>query len=209
MIEALPLQTRQGYKAIGLDLLTEAPTTEDIVLFQDAFTLLKAGSGLSDAVVALVRSVHLLAGSGNGYDTSHSEPNLPCSIFVSVPTGQQYAEFRLAESILHEAMHLQLTMLEKEAPLLCNTSATGYSPWQQTVRPVKGLLHGLFVFSVINQWLAELRAGGVLGEEGHIYIARRRAQIAEEVAMVSELSVYPALTEFGRTFADWLIGTRS
>lgn len=47
------------------------------------------------------------------YDVSHSTPVLPLSIFVSVPgADERHAELRLAESIIHEAMHLQLTFIE-------------------------------------------------------------------------------------------------
>ena len=208
IIEALPQQTRQRYEAHGLQFLPDAPSPEDVFLFQDAFTLFKVGAGLFETVVALVRVVHLLAEPRQDYDTSHSDPDLPCSIFVSVPTGQRHAELRLAESILHEAMHLQLTMLEKEVPLVHNTTAIGYSPWQRTDRPVNGLLHGLFVFCVIDQWLGEIMDSGVFGEEEHMYITKRRVEIADEIAMVCRLGDSPTLTKFGRRFATWLLGIR-
>ena len=86
-----------------------------------------------------------------------------------------------------------------------DTAATGYSPWQHSNRPVGGLFHGLFIFCVIDQWLAGLSADGALGTDGRTYIARRRAEIADGIAIVSELSESPALTRFGRRFATWLL----
>ena len=204
IIEALPPQTIEFYNSIGLQFHSGSPTTEDIRLFKDAFATIKIGPGLFESVLALVRSVHLLEASGHGFDTSYSDPKLPCSIFVSVPTNERHAELRLAESIVHEAMHLQLTILENEMSLVDDIYSTGYSPWQDTDRPVSGLLHGLYVFCVIYQWLEKFRKGVVSGEDVDEYITRRQNEIAKEIATVTELQNSPALTEFGRKLVIWL-----
>ena len=209
VIEALPLKIREHYSALEFQLLTDVPSTLDVTLFQNAFSLLNIGHGLFDTVVALVRSVHLLKAAELAYDISYSDPDLPCSIFVSVPAGGRCARLRLAESIIHEAMHLQLTMLEKEVPMVCDTTTTGYSPWQRTVRPVDGLLHGLFVFCVIDQWLQVIMDSYMLSKEEHIYVSKRRFEIANEIKMVSGLNTSSGLTEFGREFVSWLLAARS
>ena len=203
-IEALPPQTVEFYNSIGLQFHSGSPTPEDIKLFKDAFVTINLAPGLFESVLALVRSVHLLEASGHGYDTSYSDPKLPCSIFVSVPTDKRHAELRLAESIVHEAMHLQLTMLENEMSLVDDIYSTGYSPWQGADRPVSGLLHGLYVFCVIYQWLEKVRNGVVSGEDVNEYINRRHNEIAKEIAMVTQLQNSPALTEFGRKLVFWL-----
>ena len=204
VIEALPPEAAQRYEALGLRLLSRPPTIEEFTLCQNAFALLKVYRGPFQAVVTLVRSIHLLAGTKPNYDSSFSDPELPCSICVSLPTGERHAQLRLAESILHEAMHLQLTLLENEVPLIADSNATGYSPWQETNRPVSGLLHGLFVFRVIEQWLEEFESGGARKER--IYASRRRLQIVKEIGMLSGLAESPALTRFGRKFIHWLLG---
>ena len=206
VIEALPPQVAQRYEALGLQLLSGPPTIEEVTLCQNALALLNVHNGPFEAVITLVRSVHLLAGTKPDYDTSYSDPELPCSICVSLPTGERHAELRLAESILHEAMHLQLTMLENEMPLIGDADATGFSPWQDTDRPIGGLLHGLFVFRVIDQWLEGFGAGGAWEKRGAAYVSRRRIQIVKEIGMVSGLVDSPALTSFGRKFANWLLG---
>ena len=203
-IEALPPQTIEIYNSIGLQFHSGSPTTEDIRLFKDAFATIKTAPGLFESVLALVRSVHLLEASGDGYDTSYSDPKLPCSIFVSVPTDERHAELRLAESIIHEAMHLQLTMLENEMALVDDIYSTGYSPWQGADRPVSGLLHGLYVCCVIYQWLEKMHNCLVYGEEVTTYITRRQNEIAREIATVTELQNSQALTEFGRKLVTWL-----
>ena len=204
IIEALPPQTIKIYKSIGLQFHSRSPTTEDIRLFKDAFATIKFGPGLFESVLALVRSVHLLEASGHGYDTSYSDPKLPCSIFVSVPTDERHAELRLAESIVHEAMHLQLTMLENEMSLVDDIYSIGYSPWQGSDRPVSGLLHGLYVSCVIYQWLEKIRNGVVSGDDVNTYINRRHSEIDTEIAMVTQLQNSQALTEFGRKLVFWL-----
>ena len=204
IIEALPSHVTKIYKSIGLQFLSENPKTQDIRLFKDAFATIKLNPDLFESVLALVRSVHLLEASRYGYDTSYSDPKLPYSIFVSVPTDEQYAELRLAESIVHEAMHLQLTMLENEMPLVDDIYSTGYSPWQCTDRPVSGLLHGLYVFCVIYQWLEKIRDSVGSGDDVNTYIHRRHSEIATEIAMVAQLQNSQALTKFGRKIVYWL-----
>ena len=207
VIEALPTQARERYGSLGFHLVSEPPTTEELTLCQKALALFNIGDRLLEAVVTLVRSIHVLASTSPGYDISYSDPELPCSIYVSLPTGERHAEFRLAESILHEAMHLQLTMLENEVLLIADADSVGYSPWQCTSRPISGLMHGLFVFGVIDQWLEGLGAGDTGGGPKLAYVARRRAQIAAEIGMVSQIADSPSLTPIGQKFANWLLGT--
>ena len=53
-------------------------------------------------------------------------------------------------------MHLQLTLLDTVEPLVGTSGTCGYSPWKQEIRPVEGLLHGIYVFAVIHQTLGVL-----------------------------------------------------
>ncbi|WP_242130401.1 HEXXH motif-containing putative peptide modification protein [Sphingobium sp. Sx8-8] len=161
--------------------------------------------GADYMVTGLVRAIHVIEALAPGYDVSHSEPSIPFSIFVSVPIGERHGTLRLAESLLHEALHLQLTLLEQHAPLVLETDATGFSPWQQCERPVAGLLHGLYVFAGIDQWLTLLDASPLTSSEDHIYLTRRRAEIAQEIAAVATLADAPGLTPTGRRFARWLL----
>ena len=164
-----------------------------------------AAGGAGDAVAGLVRSVHCIAAHGAGYDSSHSDPAIPFSVFVSVPLGERHAELRVAESLLHEAMHLQLTLIERHVPLVARYAGTGYSPWQQCRRPVQGLLHGLYVFAAVHQWLARLTADPMLSADDAIYVERRLCEIKKEVREVSTLGSAPGLTSFGRRLAAWLL----
>ena len=72
-----------------------------------------------EAIAAtVVLNMHLLI-ADPGYDTSHSEPRWRSTIFVSIPERSDgVGALRLAESIIHEAMHLHLTNAEAFAPLV-------------------------------------------------------------------------------------------
>lgn len=163
------------------------------------------GGGAAESVATLVRSIHCVAARGPGYDCSHSEPGLPFSVLLSISVGERHAELRLAESLLHEAMHLQLTLIERDAPIVGVSAGSGYSPWQRRQRPIQGLLHGLYVFAAIHQWLRHLAADPSLPPEDRIYAERRLIEIDAEVDAVSALGSAPELTDFGRAVATWLL----
>lgn len=203
-IELLPEAGRHRYETIGLALDNEPPGDEATALIDCAVGLLSCAPGLAEAVETLVRSIHPLLADGAGFDTSHSDPKLPFSIFVSVPVGECDAAVRLAESILHETMHLQLTLIEGWRPLVADPDATGRSPWMATDRPVQGLLHGLFVFRAIDQWL-DLLADRHHDPSTARYADRRRCEIASEIAQVDHLASSGALTPRGMRFAADLI----
>jgi len=163
-------------------------------------------SGAGCAVTRLIRSVHCIKALGPGYDCSHSEPSLPFSAFVSVPCAEPDGELRLAESLLHEAMHLQLTLIERHVALTHADAGDGYSPWQQQQRPLLGLIHGLYVFTAIHCWLTTLTADDTISDSDRAYAHRRLRNIDEEIAQVTALASAPGLTSFGSAFAAWLLG---
>ncbi len=197
-VEALPLRFMDRFTPmVGGDGLVVSAVSR-------AVDALSAG-GAASPVETLVRSVHGIRAVGPGYDCSHSEPSIPFSVFVSVPVGEPDAEVRLAESLLHEAMHLQLTLVERHAPIVGTAGGTGYSPWQRTERPVQGLIHGLYVFTAIATWLARLAASPDVPAGGAGYAARRLSEIGREVDEVAALATHPDLTTFGRALASRLL----
>ncbi|MFK0690925.1 aKG-HExxH-type peptide beta-hydroxylase [Mesorhizobium sp. IMUNJ 23033] len=205
LVEALPTNVRSRYEALDLSFRSDSPTVDECSLFTEALAWLDRQPDLLETMALLVRSVHFLVSPGVGYDVSHSDPEVPFSIFVSLPTSENNAGLRLAESVLHEAMHLQLTLIEHAVPLIQDAEAKGFSPWQQKYRPVRGLMHGLYVFRVIDEWLSAVAGSERDFGQGR-YVAKRRSEIAEEIAMVSDLGSSSALTEQGGHFVRWLVG---
>ena len=131
-------------EAVEFEPLLLASTVDDdsTRLLQAAFDALRSVESLGETIFTLVRSLHVLE-SQRDTDVSFSSPGLPFSIFVSVPTpDERDAVIRLAESIVHEAMHLQLSLIEDGCALVTGGEDTAYSPWKQRDRPVQGVLHG-------------------------------------------------------------------
>ncbi len=59
------------------------------------------------------------------------------------------------ESLIHETSHLHLNILMAFDPLLINSKEHFYSPARDTIRPMKGILHGHFVvYRLVLMYLA-------------------------------------------------------
>ena len=188
-------------EALQLELLDRIPSG-GAALLHEAGQLLRKVPSLNEAIAALVRSIHLLRAPGEGYDVSHSDPELPFSIFVSLAPDERHAELRLAESIVHEAMHLQLTLAEQRWPLVQETAVKLYSPWMREDRPIGGLLHGLYVFTVIGAFLQAVRP--TVDRNGQAYIQRRLDEIDKECAHTATLQGDAGLTAAGQALASAL-----
>lgn len=172
-------------------------------LFFAAAQVLAENAELENIVVARTTSIYVLE-AAPGYDISHSEPHWPDRIFVSVPERHdRLGALRLAESVIHEAMHLHLTLFEQHTPLVADVEGEVPSPWREAPRPYGGVLHGLFVFCCIARFLCGLheKAGGA--PAGHV--ARRVAEIEGEISEVDVEALAAGLTPAGRAFARTLM----
>ena len=116
LIETLPANDRHKYQEMGLTFYSRAELTTPTIFdcLQDAVHILAHVPTLQKTVGSLVGVCHILKPEDDDYDVSHSHPYVPFSIFVSIPQQRRAnCELRVAESIVHEAMHLQLTLLEQ------------------------------------------------------------------------------------------------
>lgn len=146
----------------------------------------------------LVSCIHLLKSNVDECDISFSDPTLPFSIFVSVPTiNSSHATLRVAEAVIHESMHLQLSLLEKITPIVFSQASKYYSPWKRSYRNASGVLHALYVFTVIDAWLQRLPsfAGA--------YSKSRREEIAMQVKEISTFEC-AKLPEVGDSLRKYL-----
>jgi HEXXH motif-containing protein len=133
---------------------------------------------------------------------------VPFSIFVSLPlAGARHGALRLAEAVLHETMHLQLSLIERIAPAIRSNDAQLYSPWLQTMRPVQSILHGLYVFAVIDAAHGELanRRRQSLTPDEVLYFAGRRKDIEQAILQVSAVRESTELTPFGQALVTRLL----
>jgi HEXXH motif-containing protein len=200
LTEVLSREAMQRYQNMGLAFYTpdEIVHTGVIDCVQDAIHLLGYVPTLQTTVAALVRSCHLLKAPDDDFDVSHSDPQAPFSIFVSVPQRRRpQAALRVVEAIVHEAMHLQLTLIEQILPLVYPSDHTYFSPWKGNYRSPQGVLHALYVFRVVDRFLAQLQAWPVWSAADAGYMRGRRDDIARQMGAIETFKDCPALTTWG------------
>lgn len=195
-LEVLAPAVEAPYQRQGLSLLSAHEVSESPkAIFHDALSTDAIPASLLASVTDLAKATHLLRSAGEGMDTSHSDPALPFSVFVSVPAvHERFAALRLAEGFIHEAMHLQLSLIERVLPMIHDSEQTFFSPWRGGHRPVGGVLHGLYVFAVIHEWLS-------LRGPACAYAQRRLPEIGEEVSQLAAFADADGLTPAGAQLA--------
>jgi len=196
------------YDAAGLD----AASVQDLPLeaatsrVETALALIGRVPSLLASVRHLVLAIHPLRSPSLEIDVGYSDPALPFSIFVSIPgSNDPVCRLRLAESIVHEAMHLQLSLIERLVPLIATEQIRRHSPWRDEGRPTGGILHGVYVFAVIRDLMTQLLDLRALDPSSKGHAKRRIRQIREELAEVSWLPTSTDLTHAGRTFSKALL----
>jgi HEXXH motif-containing protein len=192
--------------AHDLRLATDADAYRATDLIEAALlTVIEPFPSLWSAVSELAWRCHPLLACDEHYDVSFSDPAIPFSVFVSAPTrGDRSSMLRVAESLIHETMHLQLTLFEGQSPLIdTTTNWSMYSPWKRQERSAHGILHGLYVFCMIG-WMWRQVAETSTNSTDQNFAVRRIFEIDEEVSAVCSLEGSPAFTEAGRRFLHQL-----
>lgn len=168
-------------------------------LFRSAGDIIGLVPSLVAVVAFRVRTIHLLEAEP-GYDVSHSEPRWSTRIFVSVPHEPTPAGgLRLAESVVHEAMHLQLTAFESECPVVASVNGRMKSPWRAEPRPFGGVVHGLYVFACLQEFFRHLVVCDLGAEATHIL--RRIEEIRSEISTIDLGFLMSGLTPTGAMLA--------
>lgn len=190
---AAPVESYFTLKGVAFYGAAELNTSRVTETLTAAFDLIGLVPTLLDSVRALVKSMHVLDAPNVASDVSFSKPEIPFSIFVSVPRQRvAHDSFRVAEAIVHEAMHLQLSLVERVVPLVCGGEERFYSPWKHAPRNATGMLHGLYVFSVIDGWLERLPESLRCD-----YTDRRRADIERQINLNKAFPLAVELTPEG------------
>ena len=194
----------------GLALHTDFSSgfEDHLTSIRASFENLKSVPEAYYATLSLVWSFHVLKADKPDYDISYSNPAIPFSIFTTVPSSSTLAsDLRLAESILHEAMHLKLSLIERTVDLIRPDSKTEfyYSPWQDSDRPLNGILHGLYVFRAIYEFLGEQLDRGAMSADDRLHCDTRRSEISQNLRSMSSFSASAGLTDAGAGLADCLL----
>lgn len=201
-VEALTPKTLLKYRDKSANFYSQQEILGSALLscLQDALAIISEVPSLMRTVSMLVRSLHVIKPEDAHYDVSFSEPHLPFSIFVSVPERRIANDnIRVAEAIVHEAMHLQLSFVQQAVPLTESLAKKYYSPWRREFRDAEGIIHAMYVFTVIDRFLEQLALtippGGVAAD----HVQERRGEInvqfidSESFLSGSELTMSGAL----------------
>jgi HEXXH motif-containing protein len=207
-VETLGADFTRHYEEAGIRFYTaaEIATANIMTQLRGAVDVLRPLPTLFTTVTTLVRSLHVLDPGNDDYDVSFSEPHIPFSVFISVPqTSCISSTLRIAEAIVHEAMHLQLTLIEQILPLIQYTGQQYYSPWRGEFRNAQGVLHGLYVFRVIGEFLRQLQTQNPSECNLARYARNRLSEINNQVNRIRSFQESEDLNDIGAKFARQLI----
>ena len=210
LVECLPFRAVAELDAAGLSLhrVDESTVLADIDVLRQAWNLTHSvWPELSSSVKHLVRCVHLLKAPSPEVDCSFSRPDLPFSVFLSIPDRGSHARIeRVAEALVHETMHLQLSLLERRIQFVDSDhpETVTFSPWRNCERNVQGVLHALYVFVIVQRLWQLVAQRAPRGLNGRFAEARARA-IRDEVAKAQLLLASPGITQEGRQLVRQLL----
>ena len=202
IVELLPAACTGRWRRIGLRFATEADVDEmDFMrVLAKSLHVIRLVPPLLGTVAGLCRSIHPLVAPRNDLDVSYSDPILPCSVFVSCPppTERHHVE-RLAENLMHEALHLQLSLVELVEPLIrpARHEKPVFSPWKGEGRTVQGLVHAVYVFGNLRCFWR--RAASTLPDPS--FARTRIGTIDGEMAAAAHFLERDSLTPTGRRLA--------
>jgi hypothetical protein len=208
-IEKLPvtldhLATGQGVRL--RNIAETDPRSIGAVLKEALDTIRQNMPGLFASIRCLLRTVHLLESRGPEHDVSFTLPQFPHSIFLSVPDAvSRHGVLRLAEAIVHEVLHLQLALIEKQCPLVLQDAPVelSYAPWRDEERPLSGVIHGLFVFRGIEQLWTRFPRGthGAMEQ----FARARTEEVRRQCNLVQRPEAFKSLTTFGKRVFQRLV----
>jgi len=194
------------YQEHGLVPDYETEVSKQLSKLKAAIDVLAQVQLVFNCIAILVRYIQILKQDDAEIDLSYSSPKVPFSIFISVcEDDSTISNLRVAESILHEAMHLKLTLIEDITPLLLPDTGNRYfSPWRDEKRSARGVLHGLFVFKAILDFYKKLK-GQAYSQNVLDYLGHRESQITNEISQLSNFYLCLDLTEEGATLTKNLL----
>ena len=199
ILEKLPGTNEAGFEALGLCFAKadQSATAYQLSELKLAFNLIAEIPSLFITVLTLVRSIHILSAESDQHDVSFSGPTIPFSIFISMPSVHETnSSIRLAEAIIHEAMHLQLTLIERLRPLIIEDENKLFSPWKNEDRRPSGVLHALYVFAVIYT------SYPLLNISNKPFIRQRRLEIRNQILEIYSFRLTQGFTLIGQNFKD-------
>jgi hypothetical protein len=193
--EIVAMYSYTGSKPYSLETLQNSTVLQCL---QESLDVLALIPTVYETVSCLVACLHIIQPEDDEFDISYSLPNIPFSIFVSIPSKRMENDIlRVAEAILHEAMHLQLTLIERRVPIIIETDEKYFSPWKNENRHPRGVLHAIYVFCVIKQFFELLMEQNI--PTSYIdYLKKRCDVISSQLIEINDFVNCPYFTDFGK-----------
>lgn len=199
--EIVAMYSYSGSKPYSFEMLKKSTALQCV---QESLDILVAIPTIYETVSHLVACLHILQPKDDDFDISYSLPNIPFSIFISVPSKRMENDvLRVAEAILHEAMHLQLTLIEQCVPMIIGTDKSCFSPWKNEQRHPRGVLHAIYVFCVIKQFF-ELLIKQDISTSAIQFLNERCNVISNQLTEINDFRNCQYLTESGKTLTNRL-----
>ncbi len=199
--EIVEMYSYSGSKPYSIEILKDSTVLQCL---QESLNILATIPTVYETISNLVNSLHIIQPEDDDFDISYSLPNIPFSIFVSVPSKRVKNDaLRVAEAILHEAMHLQLTWIEQFVPMIIETDESYFSPWKNEPRHPRGVLHAIYVFCVIKQFF-ELLIKQNISTSSIQFLNERCDVISNQLAEINDFKNCQHLTESGRILTNRL-----
>ena len=199
--EIMVMYSDSGAKPYSSEILQNSTVLQCL---QESLEILATIPTVYATVSHLVACLHILQPEDDDFDISYSLPNIPFSIFISVPSKRMDNDaLRVAEAILHEAMHLQLTLMEQCVPMIIETNEKYFSPWKNEYRQPRGVLHASYVFCVIKQFF-ELLIKQNISTSSIQYLNKRCDVISNQLEEIRDFMNCSYFTDAGKTLTNRL-----
>ena len=211
-VEDLPanlhyIATDQGTRLI--DIANQEQAEVIALLHSTCKAIAEIAPALWQSIHYLLRSVHIISSPCSETDVSFSLPNLPNTIFISLPRfDDENTVARLIESIVHEVLHLQLSLVERCHPIIQGEMATEvmYSPWRNNLRPESGIVHGLFVFTNLEKLWSKVKS--IRLEWLSPFAEQRVDEIRKQICVLNPRD-FRTLTHFGEKVVSRLVDSNN
>jgi HEXXH motif-containing protein len=160
-----------------------------------------------EQLAALIRCIALKPAYDDDPSSNVSVSELP-GAFVALRLGHP---LDLGDTFVHEAHHNRLFCMEERAPLFEGEQELGadatrhYSPWREDPRPVRGILHAVYVtVPVAHYWREVLASGEARGPlAGYALDRARRSQLQLAIG-TEQLARLARFTPAGQALFDEL-----
>lgn len=146
-----------------------------------------------------IEAIIPLAFVANDITKSFTLSGIPHLVFLS----DSNSSIKLMENLIHECLHDELNIFMNYYDLISEKGINYYSSWRDDARPIRGLIHAIYVFTGIFNFYAKcLKEQNNILEEEKSFIIFRYSLIYYELGLAFYQLEYEnsELTELGKDF---------